>query len=165
MRRATSTPADRQDNTGNRRADFNAPTSPAVTNAPVFALEDFEEDQPGEDSNARFTPPLVDAPTAGDPQAEIPAFQRVRGVVVSTGSEPSQTSTVMYAPDFNPADRRGLRRAGRGQSDFSTPSPADLTQTSCLSSITSASPGEFDGGVMDSSRGTRPSTRRRTLPR
>jgi hypothetical protein len=141
-------------NTGNRKAKFNAPTSPSVTSTPTFAFEDFEEGAPGQDdSNARFTPPLVDA--GNDPKGEIASFQRVTGVQVSTGSEQGLVTSMMYGPDFNPGDSANNCGAqGGGPSDFSThvgpPQGLTLTPTSIMEFdhffVTEAS---FDGGVLE----------------
>jgi hypothetical protein len=137
--------------TGNRRVKFNAPSSPGVTDTPVFAFEDFEEGAAGQDdSNLRFTPPLVDA--GDDPKAEIPNFQRVTGVQVSTGSESSIITSMMYGPDYNPGDpAENCGGEGGGQSDFSTTiGPVTLSPDSVMEFdhffITEAA---FDGGVME----------------
>jgi hypothetical protein len=137
--------------TGNRRVKFNAPSSPGVTNTPVFAFEDFEEGAPGQDdSNLRFTPPLVDA--GNDPKAEIANFQRVTGVQVSTGSETAVVTSMMYGPDFNPGDSvENCGSEGGGQSDFSTTiGPVALSSDSVMEFdhffITEAG---FDGGVLE----------------
>ncbi|HEV2882409.1 MAG TPA: M36 family metallopeptidase [Pyrinomonadaceae bacterium] len=137
--------------TGNRRVKFNASSSPGITNTPVFAFEDFEEGEAGQDdSNARFTPPLVDA--GNDPKAEIPNFQRVTGVQVSTGSETGVVTSMMYGPDFNPGDSAAnCGSEGGGQSDFSTTiGPVTLSSDSVMEFdhffITEAA---FDGGVME----------------
>jgi hypothetical protein len=137
--------------TGNRKVRFNAPSSPGVTDTPAFAFEDFEEGEAGQDdSNLRFTPPLVDA--GNDPKAEIPNFQRVTGVQVSTGSESSIITSMMYGPDFNPGDSaENCGGEGGGQSDFSTTiGPLTLSSDSVLEFdhffITEAA---FDGGVME----------------
>jgi hypothetical protein len=137
--------------TGNRKVDFNAPSSPGVTNTPVFAFEDFEEGAAGQDdSNLRFTPPLVDA--GNDPKAEIPNFQRVTGVQVSTGSEIVTETSMMYGPDFNPGDSaENCGAEGGGESDFSTTiGPFTLSPDSVMEFdhffITEAA---FDGGVLE----------------
>ncbi|MDQ1560246.1 MAG: large repetitive protein [Pyrinomonadaceae bacterium] len=138
-------------NNGNRKVKFNAPSSPGITNTPVFAFEDFEEGAAGQDdSNLRFTPPLVDA--GNDPKAEIANFQRVTGVQVSTGSESSIITSMMYGPDFNPGDSaNNCAGEGGGQSDFSTTiGPVTLSADSVMEFdhffITEAG---FDGGVME----------------
>jgi hypothetical protein len=137
--------------TGNRKVKFNAASSPGVTDTPVFAFEDFEEGEAGQDdSNLRFTPPLVDA--GDDPKAEIPNFQRVTGVQVSTGSESSILTSMMYGPDYNPGDpAENCGGEGGGQSDFSTTiGPVALSPDSVMEFdhffITEAA---FDGGVME----------------
>jgi hypothetical protein len=137
--------------TGNRKVKFNAPSSPGVTDTPVFAFEDFEEGEAGQDdSNVRFTPPLVDA--GDDPKAEIPNFQRVTGVQVSTGSELSVVTSMMYGPDYNPGDPvENCGGEGGGQSDFSTTiGPVALSPDSVMEFdhffITEAA---FDGGVLE----------------
>ncbi|HEX8458714.1 MAG TPA: M36 family metallopeptidase [Pyrinomonadaceae bacterium] len=133
-------------NTGNRRAKFNAPSSPGVTNTPVFAFEDFETTA----ADTRFTPPLTES--GNDPKAEQPNFQRVTGVQVSTGSEIVTQTSMMYGPDFNPGDPiENCGSEGGGQSDFSTTiGPIQLTPTSVMEFdhffITEAA---FDGGVME----------------
>jgi hypothetical protein len=133
-------------NTGNRRADFNAPSSPSVTNTPVFAFEDFETAA----ADTRFQPPLVEA--GNDPKGEIANFQRVTGVKVSTGSEIVSETSMMFAPDFNPGDSaNNCGSTGGGQSDFSTTiGPLQLTPTSVMEFdhffITEEA---FDGGVME----------------
>jgi hypothetical protein len=143
------------DNTGNRKAKFNAASSPGVTNTPVFAFEDFEEGAAGQDdSNARFTPPLVDA--GNDPKGEIASFQRVTGVQISTGSETGVVTSMMYAPDFNPTDPNNTScgAQGGGPSDFFTnvggAGGLMLTPTSVMEFdhffITEAA---FDGGVLE----------------
>jgi hypothetical protein len=138
-------------NTGNRKVEYNASSSPGVTNTPIFAFEDFEEGEAGQDdSNARFTPPLVDA--GDDPKAEIPNFQRVTGVQVSTGSETAISTSMMYGPDYNPGDpAENCGSQGGGQSDFSTTiGPVTLSPDSVMEFdhffITEAA---FDGGVME----------------
>ncbi len=140
-------------NTGNRKAKFNAPSSPTVTNAPTFAFEDFEEGEAGQDdSNTRFTPPLVDPVPPNDPKGEIAAFQRVTGVVVPTGSEDSATTSLMFAPDYNPGEpAENCGSTGGGQSDFSTTiGPFTLTKTSVMEFdhffVTEEA---FDGGVLE----------------
>ncbi|HYG10202.1 MAG TPA: M36 family metallopeptidase, partial [Pyrinomonadaceae bacterium] len=137
--------------TGNRRVKFNAASSPGVTGTPVFAFEDFEEGEAGQDdSNVRFTPPLVDA--GDDPKAEIPNFQRVTGVQVSTGSETGVLTSMMYGPDFNPGDSaENCGAEGGGESDFSTTiGPITLSPDSVMEFdhffITEAA---FDGGVLE----------------
>ncbi|HEX8127832.1 MAG TPA: M36 family metallopeptidase [Pyrinomonadaceae bacterium] len=137
--------------TGNRKVDFNAPSSPGITNTPVFAFEDFEEGEAGQDdSNLRFTPPLVDA--GDDPKAEIASFQRVTGVQISTGSEIVTETSMMYGPDFNPGDSaENCGGEGGGQSDFSTTiGPVTLSSDSVMEFdhffITEAA---FDGGVLE----------------
>jgi len=137
--------------TGNRKVEFNAPSSPGVTGTPVFAFEDFEEGEAGQDdSNLRFTPPLVDA--GNDPKAEIPNFQRVTGVQVSTGSETAVVTSMMYGPDFNPGDSaENCGSEGGGESDFSTTiGPVTLSRDSVMEFdhffITEAA---FDGGVLE----------------
>jgi hypothetical protein len=138
-------------NTGNRKVEYNASSSPGVTNTPVFAFEDFEEGEAGQDdSNLRFTPPLVDA--GDDPKAEIANFQRVTGVKVSTGSETAIETSMMYGPDFNPGDPvENCGSEGGGESDFSTTiGPVILSPDSVMEFdhffITEAA---FDGGVME----------------
>jgi hypothetical protein len=137
--------------TGNRKVDFNAASSPGVTNTPVFAFEDFEEGAAGQDdSNLRFTPPLVDA--GDDPKGEIPNFQRVTNVEASTGSEEGIITSMMYGPDFNPGDSAdNCGSEGGGESDFSTTiGPVTLSPDSVMEFdhffITEAA---FDGGVME----------------
>ncbi|HYP01679.1 MAG TPA: M36 family metallopeptidase, partial [Pyrinomonadaceae bacterium] len=135
-------------NTGNRRARFNAPTAPAVTNTPVFALETFE----AATADTRFTPPLVEA--GNDPKGEIPNFQRVTGVQVSSGSEIVTETSMMYGPDFNASEGAPAQQCssqGGGQSDFSTTiGPLTLTPTSIMEFdhffVTEEA---FDGGVME----------------
>ena len=133
-------------NTGNRRAKFNAPSSPSVTNTPVFAFEDFETAA----ANTRFQPPLVEA--GNDPKGEIANFQRVTGVKVSTGSEIVTETSMMFAPDFNPGEpANNCGSTGGGQSDFSTTiGPIQLTPNSVMEFdhffITEEA---FDGGVME----------------
>jgi hypothetical protein len=134
-------------NTGNRRAKFNAPTAPSMTSTPVFAPEDFEAPT----ADTRFTPPLVEA--GNDPKGEVANFQRVTGVQVSTGSETAIETSMMYGPDFNPGDPDNLNCGGQGggQSDFSTTiGPITLTRTSIMDFdhffITEEA---FDGGVME----------------
>lgn len=141
------------DNVGNRKAKFNAPSSPTVTNAPTFAFEDFEEGEAGQDdSNTRFTPPLVDPVPPNDPKGEIAAFQRVTGVVVPIGSEDSATSSMMFAPDYNPGDSaENCGGEGGGASDFSTTiGPFTLTKTSVMEfdHFFNTEAG-FDGGVLE----------------
>ena len=133
-------------NAGNRRAKFNAPTAPSVTNTPVFAFENFEAPS----ANTRFTPPLVES--GDEPQAEIANFQRVTGVQVSAGSEIVTETSMMYGPNFNPGDAaQNCGAEGGGQSDFSTTiGPLTLTRTSIMEFDhfynTEAA---FDGGVME----------------
>jgi hypothetical protein len=133
-------------NTGNRRVRFNAPTAPSVTNTPVFALETFE----AATADTRFTPPLTES--GNDPKGEVANFQRVTGVQVSTGSEITTQTSMMYGPDFNPGDAaENCGAEGGGQSDFSTTiGPLTLTRTSIMEFDhffnTEAA---FDGGVME----------------
>lgn len=75
-------------NTGNIVTKFNAPSSPAVTNAPPFALENFESPS----ADARFTPPLTESAT---PNKALTAFQRVPNVALANGI----TSSAMFAPN------------------------------------------------------------------
>ncbi|HVG39401.1 MAG TPA: hypothetical protein VM870_08940, partial [Pyrinomonadaceae bacterium] len=139
-------------NTGNLKAKFNAPSSPSVTNAPVFAFEDFETAA----ANARFTPPLYQDPVnTADPKGEVEQFQRVTGVQVSTGSETGLVTSMMFGPDANPGDSANNCAANGGKlSDFSTtigpPQGLTLTPTSVMEFdhffITEAA---FDGGVLE----------------
>ncbi|HJR07028.1 MAG TPA: M36 family metallopeptidase [Pyrinomonadaceae bacterium] len=138
------------DNTGNRKAKFNAATSPGITSTPVFAKENFETAA----ASSRFTPPLTEA--GNDPQAEVAQFQRVTGVQVSTGSEQGVVTSMMYGPDFNPGDpmNTNCTSEGGGMSDFSTTIGSaqglTLTPTSIMEFdhffITEAA---FDGGVLE----------------
>ncbi|HKP71588.1 MAG TPA: M36 family metallopeptidase, partial [Pyrinomonadaceae bacterium] len=136
-------------NTGNTRAKYNAPSSPAVTNAPVFPFENFESPA----ANTRFTPPLVEnAVTPSDPQGNVANFQRITGVHIT----PNVTSSMMFAPDFNPTEGTPGEQCGSnggGQSDFSTTIgtvPLQLTPTSVMEFdhffTTEAG---FDGGVLE----------------
>ena len=131
-------------NTGNRRAKFNAPTTSAVTNTPVFPIENFESTS----ADTRFQPPLVEA--GNDPQGQTPNFQRVTGVQIA----PNAFSSTMYAPDYNPSEGAPGQQCGStggGQSDFSTTiGPLQLTPNSIMEwdqlFVTEAN---FDGGLVE----------------
>jgi hypothetical protein len=120
-------------NTGNTVAKYNAPTAPGVTNAPVFALENFETTG----ANSRFTPPLMDAAT---PDQGMPVFQRVPNAALAS----SITSSAMYAPDFDPGSD------GAPSDFFTTIGPITLTATSVLEfDHKFAAEDTFDGGVIE----------------
>ena len=132
---ARDTDADKIDtnDTGNRVAKFDAPSSPSVTSAPILRLRGLR----GRGRNTRFTPPLVEnAGRSGRAQDDVPNFQRVTGVQVSTGSEQAVVSSMMYAPDLNaPGGEAAGNCGGTGgaASDFSTTvGPLTLTPTSVL---------------------------------
>ncbi len=121
-------------NTGNTNVRFGAPTSPDVAGPPIFATESFEASS----ANNRFIPPLQDSATPDD---GLPAFQRVPNVDFGGTS-----STVMYAPDFDPGS------AGAGaQSDFSAViGPFNVTADSVMEfDHFFRTESSFDGGVME----------------
>ncbi len=105
---------------GNRITKFNAPTSRTVKSTPVFAKENFESSS----ANTRFTPLLVDS--GNDPNDALATFQRVTGI--NTGE--SQTSSMMYGPDFDPVPTGTTRGA---QSDFAgVIGPLNLSSSSMM---------------------------------
>lgn len=137
-------------NAGNRVAKFNAPTIPQVTNAPVFAREDFETAA----ASSRFTPPLTES--AGNPNQASATFQRI---TLAGLGHPSVGK--MYAPDFSPGheangctpDPAGTQCGG--QSDFYVEiggggSGLTLTDTSIMEfdNFINAE-ATFDGGVIE----------------
>ncbi len=122
-------------NTGNRRAKFNAPSSPGVTATPPFPFEDFETTA----ADTRFVPPLTES--NNDPNNALANFQRVTGVQVGNVS-----SSVMFAPDFDPTED------GQGApSNFSARiGPLTLAATSVLEfDHFFATEASFDGGVLE----------------
>ena len=145
-------------NTGNRRAKFNAPTAPRVTNTPVFANETFESAA----ASMRFDngPPNGAGPlieSGNDPQEPLMAFQRVTGISVGSSGF---TSSTMYAPNLTPGGAEDPTFNTGAPSDFSVkiggpgPRPLMLTPTSIMEFdhffSTEAS---FDGGVVEISVG------------
>ena len=86
-------------NTGNNVAKFNAATTPAFTNTPVFAHENFETTA----ADARFTPALQESSSLPDPPGPqgAPVFQRRTNVVLDSSLPPTST---IYAPDFSESD-------------------------------------------------------------
>ena len=135
-------------NTGNTVAKFSAPTTPSVTNTPVFAQENFETTA----ADARFTPNLVESsslpPPATSPQG-YPGFQRRTGVILD--STLPATSTI-YAPDFSLADNPVF---GPGNSsDFSAEIGNGTGFTLTPNSIMEfdhkfSAEATFDGGVIE----------------
>ncbi len=129
-------------NTGNRNARFNAPTAPGVTATPLFAAENFETTA----ADTRFTPPLTES--GNDPKAEQANFQRVTGVQIGA----NVSTSMMYAPDFNPGDpAANCSSTGGGQSDFYTQTgPHTLTPTSIMDwDQLFISEATFDGGLVE----------------
>ncbi len=122
-------------NTGNRRAQFNAPSSPGVTATPPFAFENFE----AATADSRFTPPLAES--GSDPNGGLANFQRVTGVQIG-----SVSTALMFAPDFDPPED------GTGAaSNFSaiigplTLSPTSIMEFDHFFSTEAA----FDGGTLE----------------
>ena len=138
---------------GNTVTKFNAPTTPQVTNPPVFALETFENAS----ASSRFTPSLTES--GSNPNQASTTFQRTTGPNVGGLG---LTDGKMYAPDFSPGDEldgctdsdpQGLKCGG--QSDFSviiggTGGITNLTRTSVMEfdNYVNAE-NNFDGGVIE----------------
>lgn len=120
-------------NVGNTVTKFNAPSTTAVSTTVPFALENFENSS----ADTRFTPPLIDESAVDQ---GTPVFQRVTGVDLSAAmrkpgsvrggriDKVQATTTVMFAPDFDPGS------AGQGgPSNFITQiNPTNLTRASFL---------------------------------
>jgi hypothetical protein len=127
-------------NTGNRVTRWNAPTVAQVQASPPFPLENFE----AATADTRFVPPLTES--GNNPNNAVANFQRVTGVVLSSGV----VSSTMFAPDYDPPDD------GTGApSDFSARiGPLTLTPTSIMEfDHRIASEAKFDGGVLEISLG------------
>ena len=120
-------------NVGNTKSVVGAPFT-ATPNAQIFALETFEAGT----ANARFTPSLTNSTT---PNTGQPVFQRVPNVLMGPSN-----SSVMYAPDFDPAD------SGQGApSNFATLiGPLTLSRGSVLEfDHRYTTEATFDGGVIE----------------
>lgn len=129
-------------NAGNTKVRFNVATTPNVSSVESFAKEEFESAS----ANTRFVPPLIDS---AEPDVRVLSFQRVPGVQIGDGLR----SSVMFAPDFSPAegqpDPGGTQ--GGGLSDFSSIiGPLNLTATSFLEfDHLFRTEAAFDGGVIE----------------
>ena len=129
-------------NAGNRAVAYNAPTAPASAGGP-FAAENYESVS----SSTRFTPPLVES--GADPNEAVAAWQRVTAIDQGNGT----TSSMMYAPDFSPAegtpDPAGTHYGG--PSDFSAViGPLSISSTSMIEfDHFYRTEANFDGGVLE----------------